>query len=50
MREWHREPSALPEGMSMPPETQELLGIPKHGWEALRESPVPSSMQWLGGS
>lgn len=25
MREWHREPSALPEGMSMPPETQELL-------------------------
>ena len=27
MREWHREPSAKPEGMSMPPETQELLGI-----------------------
>lgn len=25
MREWHREPSAKPEGMSMPPETQELL-------------------------
>eukprot|EP00435_Cladocopium_sp_Y103_P028250 s493_g7.t1 len=25
MRDWHRDPSAKPEGMSMPPETQELL-------------------------
>lgn len=26
MREWHNDPSAKPEGMSMPPETQELCG------------------------